>query len=131
MTSKKAQEKAQALEYLKWIRAGTTVYSVLRHVSRSGMYRTVDFYVIYGNRISRITWSMCRALGMRYDERHQAIGIGGCGYDVGHHAVMNLSYALHGMKNKGDGAKEKTQGRPFTPRHGHYHAGYSLNHEWM
>jgi hypothetical protein len=44
--------------------------------------------------------------------------------DMGFHIVNSLSYAIHGMKDRGDA--------PFhNARRGHYRAGYSLKHDWL
>lgn len=52
--------------------------------------------------------------------------------DMGFHLVNSLSYALHGHKDRGADAIEKSKiGHPFTPRRGHFRAGYSLKHEWL
>lgn len=127
-----AAEKLEALTHLrKLCPPGTTIHTNIRHVSRSGMYRVINCYVIKGGDMIRISWSVATVCGFRYDDRHEGIGVSGCGMDMGFHIVYTLSYALHGMKSKGDGAKEENQGRPFTPRRGHYRAGYSLEHRWL
>lgn len=110
---------------------GTTVHTVLRHRSRSGMYRVIDCYVIKGGEMLRISWSVAAITGLRYDRKHEGVGIGGCGMDMGYAIVNSLSYALHGRASKGEGAAPENQGRPFKPRRGHYRAGYSLEHRWI
>jgi uncharacterized OB-fold protein len=44
----------------------------------------------------RWTWSVATALGYRYDRKHEAIGIGGCGFDAAHDIVYRLSMELFG-----------------------------------
>jgi hypothetical protein len=132
MARKSEVEKQEAITHLrKLCPPGSTIHTVMRHVSRSGMYRMIDAYVIKGGDALRISWSAALATGFRYDRKHEGIGVGGCGMDVGFEVVYALSYALHGMKPKGDGAEAENAGRPFPPRRGHYRAGYSLNHRWM
>jgi hypothetical protein len=127
--------KADKLEALAQLRKmcppGTTIRTIMRHVSRSGMYRVIDCYVIKGGETLRISWSVAAACGFRYDDKHEGIGVGGCGMDMGFHIVNVLSYVLHGREPKGDGAKPENAGRPFAPRRGHYRAGYSLEHRWL
>lgn len=129
-----AEDKREALAQLrKWMPPGARVFTILRHRSSSGMYRVLDVYVIdrKDGRPLRLTWSAAAVLGWRYDERHEGIGVNGCGLDVGFHLVNSLSYALHGMTSKGEGAAPENQGRPYEPRRGNYRAGYSLKHEWL
>lgn len=93
--SAKKSEHEEALEYLKeQIKPGDTVYTILRHVSKSGMSRLIDLYLIKGNQPFRITWSTAKTLRVPYDRRYDAIRIGGCGTDVGFSTVYNLGYAL-------------------------------------
>ena len=95
------------------IQPGEKVYTILKHVSQSGMYRVVDLYVIHDNRPIRITYSACAATGMKYDRRHEGMGVGGCGTDVGFEAVYNLSIAL------------------FCNGTYDHDAAYSLKQEWL
>jgi hypothetical protein len=47
MSKKTYNEHEQAIiDLRRYLRPGTTVYTVLRHVSASGMSRTLDLYVI-------------------------------------------------------------------------------------
>jgi hypothetical protein len=132
MTRKDDAEKQEAItELRKLCLPGTTVYTITRHVARSGMYRAIDAYVMVRNSPVRISFDAARACGFRYDHKHEGVSMSGCGMDMGFHLVNTLSYALHGMKSKGDGAKPENAGHPFTPRRGHYRAGYSLNHWWL
>lgn len=131
------QEVQESLTRLrKLCPPGTTIYTTLEHVSRSGMMRRIRlFKLVKGDRIG-LTWDVARVLGYsirtpRGWVQDRGLAVSGCGMDMGFHLVNSLSYALHGHKPKGDGAKPETAGRPFTPRRGHYHAGYSLNHRWM
>lgn len=115
---------------------GTTVYTVLRHVSRSGMMRNISLQVVKAGNVQDITWHVARVLG--YPIRHasgwvqdRGLSVNGCGMDMGFHLVNALSYALHGRKPRGEGAAAENAGRFFKPRRGHYRAGYSLNHRWL
>ena len=108
-----AQDKAEAIERLKgMLDIGNTIYTVLRHVSSSGMTRYIDLYVIKDNRPLRITWSAATALGWAYDRKREALKVTGCGMDMGFHAVYTLSRVIYSGKVEGD-------------------SGYSLQHNWM
>lgn len=105
-------ERAEAIEALRELcPAGTTVYTVLRSVARSGMSRHIDLYVIRNNEPRWITRLACKATGvMHFDERKDCARISGCGMDMGFHAVYSLSHVLHSPADR---------------------AGYALNHRWM
>lgn len=129
--------KEQVAESLARLRKlcppGTTVYCTLRHVSRSGMLREISLHVVRKGQITSLSWDAARVLGYPLkDGAHWALRVGGCGMDMGFHVVHSLSYRIHGHDNKGDDANEAgVAGRPFTPRRGHFRAGYSLKHEWI
>ena len=91
------------------------IYTILRHVSASGMTRFMDLYVMVDNEPRRITWSAAKIMGWTYDTKREALKVGGCGMDLGFHTVYTLSRYLY---------------RDATPD-GHKDAGYALRHEWM
>ena len=127
----KEQEREEAIKYLrKMIRPGTEVYTLIRHVSRSGMSRDISCFIVKAHSICTIDWHVQRVLDYPFS-KNQGIKVGGCGMDMGYHVVNSLSYALHGMKDRGDGAREENQGRPYPPRPGHFRAGYSLEHRHL
>lgn len=115
----KTTERAEAIENLrKLLVRDDCVYTVLRHVSSSGMTRYMDLYYIRENRPQRITYSAAKALGWTYDNKREALKVGGCGMDMGFHAVYTLASILF----RNDGFKDTVTGED---------AGYSLRHEWM
>jgi len=115
----KATEKAEAIQTLRdMIPRDTTIYTLLRHRAASGMTRYLDLYVIENNRPLRITWQAAKALCWTYDEKREALKIGGCGMDMGFHAVYTLSSILF----RGDAHRDPVTGED---------AGYTLRHEWM
>ena len=115
MAAKKltATERVELIDELRALcPIGTTVYTVLRSVSSSGMSRKIDLYVIRDNEPRRITWHACRlgVAGMTYDTKSDTARISGCGMDMGFHAVYSLSSVLHSPNDR---------------------AGYALTHRWM
>jgi hypothetical protein len=112
---------------------GTTVYTDVAHVSRSGMMRHIRAFVIQDKEPFPISAHVARVLGWPLNDgrSYWAVKVGGCGMDMGFHLVNALSYKLHGMKDRGDGAKSENSGRLFTPRRGHFCAGYSLSQRWL
>ena len=114
------QDKAEAIEKLReWLKRDEIIYTVLRHRSASGMTRYIDMYYIRENRPCRITWAAAKALGWTYDTNREALKVGGCGMDMGFHAVYTLSAVLF--------RDSETFRDPVTGED----AGYSLRHEWM
>jgi len=103
----KAHERDEEIASLrKNLRSGTTIYTVLRSVSASGMSRCLDLYYVDHNEIARITWSAAKALEWTYDRRKEALRVNGCGMDMGYHAVHCLARVLFGD-------------------------GYALQHRWL
>lgn len=103
----KNAERDKAITSLKeWLKLGTTVYTIVRSVSHSGMSRTLDLYVVLHQDIVRITWSAAKALEWTYDRRKEALRVNGCGMDMGYHTVHCLSRVIFGD-------------------------GYALNHRWL
>lgn len=118
----KAAELRQSLEMLhSIIKPGDTVYTVLRHVSKSGMMRRIDLYAIVDNRPVYLSGHAAHVLG--YPDPKDGIAVTGCGMDMGFHLVYNLGRAMwphgtqtpHGTRN----------GQPDTD------GGYALNHQWI
>lgn len=103
--SRQELEREDVITALKVaLKKGTVVYTVLRHVSASGMSRSIDLYVIEGNRPIRLTWSIAIALRWSYDRRHEALKVEGAGMDMGFHAVYCLSALILG---EGDALEQR------------------------
>lgn len=93
-------EQAKALEFLRrFLRKGTTVYTVLRHVNASGTRRFIDLYVMKQNEPIRLTWSASVLLEWTYSRRCEALRVNGCGTDVGFEAVHTLGEIVLGNGN--------------------------------
>lgn len=108
---------------------GTTVYTILRSVSRSGMTRVITPFIldpVDGKPISIVrfvrpilNYPTAEALG------HVGLKVGGCGMDMGFHLVNALSYALHGHTHP-----EVAQHMALKPGDLE-RPGYTLNHRWL
>jgi hypothetical protein len=118
------EEKTEAAKELKALleKAGRKVYCKVTHVSRSGMYRLIDFYIITSEPI-RINRRMAVALGRGI--KKGSLECHGCGMDMGFEAVYALGQTLwpHG------------DGKTITGRNGDKQpetdGGYLLEHVWM
>lgn len=111
MATAKQTEQSEAIERLReWIKPGDTVYTILRHVSSSGMSRViqlVSFEVRDGKPSPLfIGYNVAKALDYRWDNHKEGIKIGGTGMDMGFALVYELSRAL-------------------------FDDGYAINHRWL
>lgn len=136
-------KETDRLEAINELRAllvpGQTVYTMLRHVSSSGMYRAIDVFVMRDNEPWRLTWTVSRACAIKYDRKHEALGVGGCGMDMGFHVVYELASALwpSGFEcvrvTSGD-ASARCPSNDHANRDKstwHKSGGYALNQRWL
>jgi len=90
-------EREEAIAQLKAIcPAGSTVRLILKHVSRSGMSRTIQCLAEGDKDVSYLV-AKCGA-GDSYVNKGYLTGVrvGGCGMDMGLALIDSLSYALYG-----------------------------------
>lgn len=134
--SEKRAEQQQAADHLRTLfPPGSTVYTVLRHVSRSGMSRSISVLHQDADGISDVSYLVARALGDKLDRERGGVKVGGCGMDMGFSLVYNLSATLHpegfGCVGKGCPSSDHYNGdRDYTP-HRHSAGGYALRHRWI
>lgn len=130
MTKAQKAERQEAIEQLrKWIKPGDTVYTILDHVSRSGMSRNIRVLVALagepGEKPSFIhpNHSVALAINMPRASKGDGIKIGGCGSDMGFEIVYSLGRALYpdGVPCIGNGcpSNDHTNGdRDYAPHGG-------------
>ena len=129
MTKYSKSERDESLARLReWLKPGDTVYTVLDHVSRSGMSRNIrvvlmkvddkgEPYTLHPNH------AVSRVLNLPRAKRGDGIVIQGCGTDMGFELVYQLGHALwpdgtpqpHGTRN----------GEPDS------NGGYALRQRWL
>lgn len=123
-TERSEREQHAHAMLLKMLKPGDTVYTVLRHVSKSGMQRRIDCYTIGKDRRLQYLSGYMEALGIaKRGRKDQGLVVNGCGMDMGFHLVYGLGATLwpngtkkpHGMRN----------GEPDLA------GGYALKHEWI
>lgn len=121
-------EKNEALEFLrKNIKPGDRVYTILRHVSRSGMMREISPIIYVDGQPIDISWYVER-LGL-YSRKYTNDGltVHGCGMDMGFDVVYNLGRVLFpdGFKVTGKyGRNGDTSGWDKD-------GGYALKQSWL
>lgn len=79
----------------KRLKPGDTIYHTVKHVARSGMSRTITFFIADRHKkITCINWELSHALGYSRDKSNGALKVGGCGMDMGFHVVYSTGRAL-------------------------------------
>jgi uncharacterized protein (UPF0128 family) len=117
METKKAQmliDKEEARTKLRAIFAEQEkpkVYTVLRHISSSGLSKDISLKTVQDGEIIDITYYVAKAIGDTLKERNgqRAIRVTGGGMDLGYHLVHSLSTVLYFGQDR---------------------AGYALSHDW-
>lgn len=104
-------DKNQQIECLRrWFPKGSTVYTILRHRSRSGMQRTIGVLAVLPGEGSvdfrHPNYAVSVATGLPEDRRREGVKINGCDMDMGYEIAYRLGVAL-------------------------YDDGYSLKHRWL
>ena len=119
---------------LELLKPGDTVYTVLRHVSQSGMSRNISLMVIKDNEVRHIDYSTHILTGYPL-AKHEGVKIGGCGMDMGFALVYDLSRALYGSGYECIGDKcpsnfhVNNRDKRITEQI--HKDGYALKHRWL
>jgi hypothetical protein len=137
-------EKHEAIERLRqWIKPGDTLYTILRHVSRTGMFRRVSVKKIEcidgRTSVLHLDYNVARAIGASTSKIDDGVPVGGCGMDMGFHIVYSLGWALFGKglayigPNCPSNDHSNGMKRPAAPAPEitHTDGGYALRQEWM
>lgn len=109
--SKAEQEEARAW-FEQHAPRGSTVYTILDRVSRSGMNRVIRVLIIQDGKekndpaIFHPNYSAARLLGYSQEKRGDGLKVSGCGMDMGFHVVYSIAQAVYGD-------------------------GYALKHRWL
>ena len=135
MKTTKAEQEEAIKDLREMVPPGSTVYTVLRHCSRSGMCRDIDCYIMQDNQPRWISRLVSKATGFGFNEKKDAIRVGGCGMDMGFHIVYSLSRVLWRDNftciGKNCRSNDHTNGDKNYAPHQHSDGGYALNHRWM
>lgn len=139
-TKAKQAEREEALDKLRGIlEPGDTVYTVLRHVSPSGMNRWIDAYKLEDDEPRWLSYLIGQTDGAGYwDDRRECVRVPGAGMDMGFHLVYSLAYALwpDGFDCTGETCPSNDHSNDHTCKrekgaHHHTESGYALNQRWM
>jgi hypothetical protein len=136
-TGSKQVERAESIEQLrKWFPVGSTVYTILRSASRSGMSREIGVVAIQPDgQAWHPNYHVAQACDYRLG-KGDGVKVGGCGMDMGFALAYNISatiwptYQCAGEKcmspdhhgNQGNAPRDGTVT---------HKDGYALAHRWL
>lgn len=134
----------EALTQLReMLKPGDTVHTILRHVARSGMSRSISPVLVRDGEIHDISYLVGPACDYRFDRDHGGLKTSGAGMDMGFALVYNLSRTIfpggHGCAGEGCPSNDHSNGdRDYTPHkiiptvaHWHNDGGYALRQRWI
>jgi len=116
-------------EIVSWLRRKRPmIYTVLRHVSSSGMFRRIDVYAIRDNKplyLSGLVEELCH---YKRDKHREGLKVSGCGMDMGFAIVYDFSSQVfpNGFRYR-KGESHRNGDPALRDRDG----GYALRHEWL
>lgn len=125
------EDQQHAIKSLKAIlKPGDSVYTILKHVSKSGMSRDIDVVIVDGEDIKNISYWVACALDYKLNNR--GIRVGGCGMDMGFHLIYTLSSTLfsEGFDCIGDKCPSNDHVNREDNNH-HRDGGYALIQKWI
>jgi hypothetical protein len=132
-------DRDEARERLRTIlQPGDTVYTTLKHVSRSGMSRLIGVHAIQDNEPCWLSYLVHTATGLSFNDKREALRADGCGMDMGFHVAYTLSRVLYPdgfgcigercpSNDHSNGDRDHTAG----DTHWHKDGGYALRHRWL
>ncbi len=125
-TEKKEQLEDGLRRLREMLKPGDTVYTILRHVSQSGMSRQISPVVIKDGIPDDISWEVAKLGIWKRKYPHDSLTVGGCGMDMGFHVVYEMSRVLFpdGFNFEGIGRNGNTSGWDDD-------GGYALKQKWL
>lgn len=140
--TKKQEQHRLYLESIEFLinifKKDNKVYTVLNHVSSSGMTRHISLFVARGDEIVNITWRAGKVLGLKRSPKTGGLIVSGCGMDMGFLTVYNLSSALYpsGFKCLGEKCTSNDHSNDSNydrvkDKHNHKSGGYCLDQIWL
>ena len=109
--------KDEALARLREVlQPGATVYTILRHVSASGMTRWISPIVIRDGQPFDLTHLVRIALGWPASPKHEGLKVGGSGMDMGFHLVYSIGQGIFTGEDVPESAYHRAPGYLLTQR---------------
>tara|TARA_R110002020_G_scaffold174057_1_gene365063 strand:+ start:65 stop:340 length:276 start_codon:yes stop_codon:yes gene_type:complete len=72
-----------------------TIYSIISHVSKSGMTRHISFFKIIDNEPEYINHEINDLLDYKFSKNYNGLVVGGCGMDMAFHVVYSYGKVKH------------------------------------
>ncbi len=88
-----SDREAQRAKLQEWLKPGDTVFTILRHVSQSGMLRRVQPIIFKDNQPLWIGYSAAAVADLPLDKNGNIV-VKGCGFDAAASVVESLSWHL-------------------------------------
>lgn len=130
MVTKKQQaetERQESIEYLRSIlKPKDTIYTILRHCSKSGMTRHISMLVVVDGEMRQIDYRAAKVMRDRLAK--EGIVVTGCGMDMGFSLVYNLGRYLY---PDGFDLPEGHRGRNGDTSGRETDGGYAFQQRWM
>lgn len=90
-----AEDRETAINTLiGMLKAGDTVYTVLRHCSSSGMSRRISPVIILNGKPEDISYTVAKLGIWKRRYPNEGLVVSGCGMDMGFHVVYEMSRVL-------------------------------------
>lgn len=100
--TKAAFDRENACEFIRdEMKKDARVFTLLRHVSPSGMTRRISCFIARDNQIIDITYYVAKVLEVKRHRKDGGIVVSGCGMDMGFDLVYRLSGRLYGYEDSG------------------------------
>lgn len=95
MKPTKEEEKESREFLLKNLPPGTRVFTIVKHVSRSGMMRRIIPFIIINNEPYDLSWHIARLGLFKRKYPNEGLEVYGCGMDMCFHLVYELGRILY------------------------------------
>lgn len=96
MSQVKTGDQKEAIKSLrKFCKPNTTVYTITRHVSQSGMFRRISAFVLYQKKLICLDWYIERTGLFSRGKDDYGLKVSGCGMDMHFHVVYELGRVLY------------------------------------
>lgn len=126
MTNRETAKQGAITRLRDMLQPGDRVYTILKHVSRSGMQRSIDVYLLRDPYPIWISRAVALATDSRFDDQRNCAKVDGCGMDMGFALVYDLSRVLFPT-----GFKAPKPGRNGDMSGWDKDGGYALKQEWL
>lgn len=134
--ARQSEKSAIIAELREQLKPGSIIYTDLKHVSSSGMTRSITVKVVEDGVIRDISYKAAIAIDRTIDKKYSGLKIGGCGMDAGFSIVYDLGAVLYpdGFECIGQERCKSNDhfngDRNYEPHH-HKAGGYAFDHRWL